>query len=34
MADEEREHVLSLDCWCSPALDAYGDEDDEGEESA
>lgn len=22
----EREHVPSLDCWCKPHLDAYGDD--------
>lgn len=25
---QEREHVLSLDCWCHPIVDHYGMEDE------
>ena len=24
MSEQEREHVLSMDCWCGPVKDSYG----------
>lgn len=30
---EEREHITTgTDCWCSPRVEAYGDEDDSTED--
>lgn len=34
MAEEEREHIASMSCWCQPIALAYGDElvyDDDGQ---
>lgn len=32
MAEQEREHVASMDCWCDPVIESYGSDQESVED--